>query len=142
MATKRNKRRHTLSEGSVTALLMSAAEWQSEGPYPLLAREWLTSSDRFDDPAGRELADKIIAAYAAEHPAIPDAEAIAATIDWKTTIRGLVVAGYGGVLPEHVHDKLLGQARREVAKEVGKREGAVKQAHVRIQRARRDKQLP
>ena len=138
MATKRKKPRHALPEGSVTALLMRANEWGSDGPYPLLAREWLNSSD----PAIRELADRIITAYAAEHPAIPDAEAIAATVDWKTMIRGLMVAQAGGVLSEHVREKLLDEARGEVAREVGKGKGAVKQAHVRVQRARRDKQLP
>ena len=103
---------------------MRASEQQSEGPYPLLSREWLASADRFDDPAGRELADRIIAAYAAEHPPRLNAEAVADAVDWKVTFRGLK---QHGVPP----DELLAQARREVAEEVGKKQGAVKSDHVR-----------
>ena len=133
MATKRKKpRRDAVSERSVTALLMRASEWESEGPYPLLAREWLASSDRFDDPAGRELADRIIAAYAAEHPPIPTAEQIVDAVDWKTMLGGLALAQKHGVPLEQARRKLLPRARREVADEVGKTPEAVKQDTKRV----------
>ena len=135
MATRKKKPRHTISENSVTALLMRAAEQSSEGPYPLLCRQWLASSDRFDDPAGRDLAQKIIEAYAAEHPLPrPGAEDVAATVDWKNILRGL------SLVPEHDRSlesarlKLLAQARAEVAEEVGKSPEAVKLLHTRVKR--------
>jgi hypothetical protein len=123
---------------------MRAHEWGSDGPYPLLAREWLNSSDRFDDPAGRELADRIITAYAAEHLPIPNAEQIAAAVDWKVTIRGLTLAKERGISLERMlrDRKLLAQARCEVAAEAGKSHEAVKQDHTRVRRDHRVKHRP
>jgi hypothetical protein len=172
MATKRKRRRHTLSEGSVTAFLIRAAERESGGPYPLLSRDWLISPDRFDDPRARELADKIITAYAVEHPPVPNAEQIADAVDWKTalgglmilapehppipnagqiadavdcktTLQGLILLLQGQSLTlEQARRKLLAQARREVAEEVGKTAEAVKQDHTRARRKHRIKHRP
>ena len=141
MATKKKApRRKPLSEHTVTALLMRAAEWSSEGPYPLLSREWLASSDQFDDPAARELADKLIAAYAAEHPPVADAEAIADAVDWKITLGGFALMQERGISLERARRELLAKARSEVADEVDKSPEAVKLDHVR--RRKRVKHRP
>ena len=142
MATKKkHSRRNAVAEGSVTALLMRASEWGSEGPYPLLSREWLASPDRFDDPAGRELADRIITAYAHLHPPIPNAEDIAGTVDWKTTLGGLALVQERGISLEQARRELVTQARHEVASEVGKTPEAVKLDHTRVLRARRTQRV-
>jgi len=140
MATSK-KTRTPLSENSVTAMLMGTKEWveaETEAgakAYPFLSRKLLADPELLDHAPMRDIALKIIAAYAAEHPLpTPTAEEIAICVDWKNILRG----------PKQGRDgtRQLAQARREVAEEVGKTTEAVKQDHTRVLRARRVKLCP
>ncbi len=144
MATPK-KPRPPVPELSVTAMLMQASESVAAASpvgaveYPFSSREILANPELLDHAPVREIALKIIAAYAAEHPLpTPTAEDIADTVDFKMALDGLRLAQARGISLEQARREVLPQARAEVAKELGNNTSteAVKLAHLRVRRVK------
>jgi hypothetical protein len=124
MATPK-KGRTPLPENSVTAMLMRASE-AGTGSYAFASRELLADPELLNHAPMREIALKIVAAYADAHPLpLPSAEDVADCVEWKVLVGGTA----------------LTQARRQVAAETGKTYSAVKLDHTRV-RANRIKLRP